>query len=417
MPINFNDLTAEEWKELSLKNKADSDLIKIGDEGFSFFMAAFVNEIRILTGKLNAIAHVKPNPHEWENRYSANTAEISVDNFTNTVFGKAQDIIGRTGDKVPELYANSITKAYNYMNPNSRVGENLKVRDNIPLAVTGDKITLNSILNGFRDIVKVKEWVNANFTKYFDNNKMCIMPCQIGCQVGCQVAQQLPSDFGNDTCSLYPSGIGIKGFHFAYPGRYYDWYPNWEKDKIHAVNSNLDQYEGPLSTGTYYDEARYYPYGHMFGAATQEIRDKVKAYNKEREAFNRAQIGKNPCVWKPYYSIIWLTFALPISEEWLDSEKLIEDSLANDRNGAHNYYRDLRWHARWSREGRYLFVKCENDYLITPNTSDNKFEKYQINYYRYIKYPARNGGSLGSTRTNRRRNNSYIDDCSGCNNK
>lgn len=391
--LDFDKVTPEKYEEYIPKNKDYIESFKLGGEDIGFSMGVIINMIRILVGKLDAIAHVKPNPHEWENRYYAGNAEMKEDKFYNDVFGTQQNLIGIAGEKIPELFVNLFNKSYNFMNPNIRVGENLKVRDTTPLIINGDKITLNSLLNGFPDILKVRQWIDANFSKYFDSNKMCIMPCQIGCQVGCQIAQQLPSDFGNDTCSLYPSGLGINGFHYAYPGRYYDWFPNWEKDKIHAVNSNLDQYEGSEITGPLISPwtFSFQRYTHMFGAATQEIRDKVKAYNKEREAFNRAQIGKNPCVWKPYYSIIWLSFVLPISEEWLDSEKLVEQSLANDRNGAHNYYRNLPRHARWSREGRYLFVKCENDYLITPNTDDNKFEKYQANYYRYIKYPARNG--------------------------
>lgn len=394
MPTDYSKKFADLFDLLSDADKYKSELesILIGGDNYSASLEFSVGVIKFLTERLNAIAHVKPNPHEWENRYSATKAEIANEKFYNDIYGEPSVVLNN-GNKINELSVNYVNKAYNYMNPNTRIGEDIKVKDRIDLLADGEKITLNNIIKGYSDIIKVKNWVNANFSKYFDSNKMCIMPCQVGCQVGCQIAQQLPSDIESDLCSIYPSGLGINGFHYAYPGRYYDWFPNWEKDKIHAVNSNLDQYEGPYITGSLIATLifKFQIYTHMFGAATQEIRDKVKAYNKEREAFNRAQIGKNPCVWKPYYSIIWLSFVLPISEEWLDSEKLVEQSLANDRNGAHNYYRNLPKHARWSREGRYLFVKCENDYLITPNTDDNKFEKYQANYYRYIKYPARNG--------------------------
>lgn len=407
MSVDFDKLTPENFEELASQNRSEVYDMKFGDEGFSFSMGVIINMIRILIGKLDAISHVKPNPHEWEHRYYADNAEMKRSAFYNTVYNRSEDLIGATGDKIPELYVNLFNKAYNYMNPNIRVGENLKVRDSTPLVENGDKLTLSNILNGFPDMLRIKQWVDANFSKYFDSNKMCIMPCQVGCQVGCQIAQQLPSDLGSNSCSIYPSGIGIKGIHYAYPGEFYDWYPNWETEKIHAVNSDLEQDEGPYHidypTNNEYTKHQYYGrnnwntkggikkrFVNIFGAATKEIRDKVRAYNKEREAFNRAQIGKTPRVWKPYYSVIWLTFVLPISEEWLDSDKVIEESLANDKNGAANYYRNMPKHADWSKNGRYLFVKCENDYLITPNTSDNKFEKYQENYYRYIKYPARN---------------------------
>lgn len=378
--------------------KSEFESIKIGDDTYESSLEFSVGVVKFLTERLNAISHVKPNPHEWENRYSATKAEIPVDKFYNDIYGEP-NVVLNNDHKINELSVNYINKAYNYMNPNVRIGEDIKVKDRIDLLTDGEKITLNNIIKGYSDILKVKKWVDANFSKYFDSNKMCIMPCQIGCQVGCQVAQQLPSDYGNDTCSNYPSNLGINGFHYAYPGRYYDWLPSWETDKIHVVNTNLDQDEGPYyesrhgvfsrySTNYYMDRYRK-RYTNVFGAATKEIRDKIREYNKERERFNRAQIGKNPCVWKPYYSVIWLSFVIPISEEWLDSDKLVEDSLAHDRNGAHNYYRNMPKHAKWSRDGRYLFVRCENDYLITPNT-DNKFEKYQAKYYEYIKYPARN---------------------------
>lgn len=416
MPVDFDKLTAEDFESTISRLRTELDTFKIGDEKYRFNMEFSISLVRYLTGRLNAIAHVKPNPHEWETRYSAEKAEIEKGDFYTAVYGKS-DIVLVDGEKIPELSANSFNKAYNYMNPNIRLGENIKVRDNIPIMENGDKITINNILKGFPDILKIKQWVDANFNRYFDSNKMCIMPCQIGCQVGCEIAQQLPSDYGTDSCSIYPSGLGINGLHYAYPGRYYDWYPSWNTDKIHAVNSNLDQDEGPTVAhpGYIYWNERTHDDGrkrftNIFGAATKEIRDKVREYNKEREKFNRAQIGKNPCVWKPYYSIIWLSFVLPISEEWLDSDKVIEESLARDRNGAHNYYRDMPKHASWSRNGRYLFVKCENDYLITPNT-DNRFEKYQANYYEYIKYPARNDRYRWPD------NERLILDCETCNNK
>lgn len=435
MPVDFDKLTPENFEELASQNKSDVYDMRFGEDGFAFSMGVIINIVRELTGKLDAIAHVKPNPHEWENRYYAGNAEMERSVFYNTIYGRSDNLNGTTGDKIPELYVNLFNKAYNYMNPNTRIGENLKVRDSTPLVVNGDKLTLSNILNGFPDMLRIRQWVDANFSKYFDSNMMCIMPCQIGCQVGCQVAQQLPSDYGNDTCSNYPSNLGINGFHYAYPGRYYDWYPGWATDKIHVVNTNLNQDEGPYYTyepkhGLFsrrYSEGWYMHryrrrYTNVFGAATKEIRDKIKEYNKERERFNRAQIGKNPCVWKPYYSVIWLSFVLPISEEWLDSDKLVENSLAHDRNGAHNYYRNIPDHANWSRNGRYLFVRCENDYLITPNT-DNKFEKYQAKYYEYIKYPARNDHyrlseeELEVRRRALENRRDSFDDCSGCNNK
>ena len=408
MPTDYSKKFADLFDLLSDADKYKSELesILIGGDNYSASLEFSVGVIKFLTERLNAIAHVKPNPHEWENRYSATKAEITNEKFYNDIYGEP-NIVLNNGNKISELSVNYVNKAYNYMNPNTRIGEDIKVKDRIDLLTDGEKITLNNIIKGYSNIIKVKNWVNANFSKYFDSNKMCIMPCQVGCQVGCQIAQQLPSDLGSNSCSIYPSGIGIKGIHYAYPGEFYDWYPNWETDKIHAVNSDLEQDEGPYHidypTNNEYTKHQYYGrnnwntkggikkrFVNIFGAATKEIRDKVRAYNKEREAFNRAQIGKTPRVWKPYYSVIWLTFVLPISEEWLDSDKVIEETLANDKNGAANYYRNLPKHADWSKNGRYLFVKCENDYLITPNTSDNKFEKYQENYYRYIKYPARN---------------------------
>ena len=252
MPTDHNRKFADLFDLLSetSNHKSEIESILIGNDTYKSSLEFSIGVIKLLTERLNAISHVKPNPHEWENRYSATNAEISVDKFYNDIYGEP-NIVLNNDHKINELSVNYINKAYNYMNPNVRIGEDIKVKDRIDLLADGEKITLNNIIKGYSDILKVKKWVDANFSKYFDSSMMCIMPCQVGCQVGCQVAQQLPSDYGNDTCSLYPSGLGIKGFHYAYPGRYYDWFPGWEKEKIHAVNSNLDQEEGP-----YYNDER-----------------------------------------------------------------------------------------------------------------------------------------------------------------
>lgn len=408
MPVDFDKLTPENFKELAFANKSDINITKIGDESYRTSMEFLINVVKYLTERLNAISHVKLNPHEWENRYNAKNAEMDKSKFYTDAFGSSQDPIGNNGDKILELSVDSFNKAYNYMNPNTRISEDLKVRDTIPLIENGDKITLSNIMNGFTDILKVKQWLDANFSKYFDSNKMCIMPCQIGCQTGCQVANQVAKNEIelDNSCSEYPPNIGIEGvkaLDIHNMGVHY--HVRTDRNLLYLVG-DLANMDIDYSRITDEYDSRGRQFANIVGVVNPRVSKSIDEYNKKREEFNRSQIGKDPCVWKPYYSYWWDSYVLPITEEWLSWNKmkkaLMETSARpkaweGDLGGSAGFIisrrsvlNNLNEHAKWAKYGRYLFVHCESDYLIQSKSPDPKYEKYTYDYYRYTKCASKN---------------------------
>jgi len=394
VPTDYSKKFADLFDLLSDANnhKSEVESILIGGENYTASLEFSIGVIKFLTERLNAIAHVKPNPHEWENRYSTTKAEIANEKFYNDIYGEP-NIVLNNGNKISELSVNYVNKAYNYMNPNTRIGEDIKVKDQIDLLANGEKITLNNIIKGYSDILKVKKWVDANFSKYFDSNKMCIMPCQVGCQVGCQIAQQAPN-LTNSECAKYPTGIGILGTIDVEPRGSLS---NAKLKEMYIYicgdHKNMDDRKSYLTDAW---EEDYKQFTDVLGLAESNTIRKIREYNKEREAFNRAQIGKDPCIWKPYYSITAASFVLPVTEEWLDCDKIIErinkaaNITSNDDTNIYNKEFNLLAHARWSKYGRYIFVSCEADFLITTTKDNKEFEKYTYNYYRFKRYASRN---------------------------
>ena len=100
---------------------------------------------------------------------------------------------------------------------------------------------------------------------------------------------------------------------------------------------------------------------------------------------------------------------LPVDiNNWLDPTKVI-DHLEVDRNGPHNYYRNLPKHIQSDNNyDKYVFVDYDTDYLI--DSDEPQYQRYKKDYYLYVKYPKKNGTFKYPQRK------SY-DDCGGCENK
>lgn len=382
--------------------------VKIGDE-FATQANNLVDVIYRLKNELNDINHVWENPDEHYDRYYQEK-HIDGDNRNWHNDTKNRTVTpSKRGQKltvdnmnVLVLYANKIKESLGHLPAN--------LYTDIPELTYGSKASIETFKLIENNINTISKHLNKIWNKSFDTNGYCIKPCQVGCQIGCEIAAQAPDMNG---ANIYPPNIGIEGFYYAWPGRYYSSRPDPDPKgfmKIVRVNSPLEQ-ESLYRSGRVFDSYSGLPYTHIFGVVSEELERRINNYNWERYQYNLAQKNSNkwPKYYKPYYSSRWLTYVLPVDiNNWLEPTKVIEH-LEVDRNGAHNYYRNMPKHIQSdSNYDKYVFVDYDTDYLI--DSDEPRYQRYKKDYYLYVKYPKKNGTYKYPVRK------SY-DDCGGCENK
>lgn len=383
--------------------------VKIGDE-FATQANNLVDVIYRLKNELNDINHVWENPDEHYDRYYQ---EKHIDgdnrnwhndtkNRTVTTSKRGQKL---TVDNmnVLVLYANKIKESLGHLPAN--------LYTDIPELTYGSKASIETFKLIENNINTISKHLNKIWNQSFDTNGYCIKPCQVGCQIGCEIAAQAPDMNG---ANIYPPNIGIEGFYYAWPGRYYSWRPDPDPKgfmKIVRVNSPLEQ-ESLYRGGRVFDPYSGLPYTHIYGVVSEELERRINNYNWERYQYNLSQKNSNkwPKYYKPYYSSRWLSYVLPVDiDNWLDPNKVI-GHLEVDRNGAHNYYRNMPKHIQSDNNyDKYVFVDYDTDYLIDSNES--QYQRYKKDYYLYVKYPKKNGTYKYPIAK------SNGGDCSGCENK
>lgn len=383
--------------------------VKIGDE-FATQANNLVDVIYRLKNELNDINHVWENPDEHYDRYYQ---EKHIDgdnrnwhndtkNRTVTTSKRGQKL---TVDNmnVLVLYANKIKESLGHLPAN--------LYTDIPELTYGSKASIETFKLIENNINTISKHLNKIWNQSFDTNGYCIKPCQVGCQIGCEIAAQAPDMNG---ANIYPPNIGIEGFYYAWPGRYYSWRPDPDPKgfmKIVRVNSPLEQ-ESLYRGGRVFDPYSGLPYTHIYGVVSEELERRINNYNWERYQYNLSQKNSNkwPKYYKPYYSSRWLSYVLPVDiNNWLEPTKVI-DHLEVDRNGAHNYYRNMPKHIQSDNNyDKYVFVDYDTDYLIDSNES--QYQRYKKDYYLYVKYPKKNGTYKYPIAK------SNGGDCSGCENK
>nr|DAW76611.1 MAG TPA: hypothetical protein [Caudoviricetes sp.] len=382
--------------------------VKIGDE-FATQANNLVDVIYRLKNELNDINHVWENPDEHYDRYYQEK-HIDGDNRNWHNDTKNRTVTpSKRGQKltvdnmnVLVLYANKIKESLGHLPAN--------LYTDIPELTYGSKASIETFKLIENNINTISKHLNKIWNQSFDTNGYCIKPCQVGCQIGCEIAAQAPDMNG---ANIYPPNIGIEGFYYAWPGRYYSSRPDPDPKgfmKIVRVNSPLEQ-ESLYRSGRVFDSYSGLPYTHIFGVVSEELERRINNYNWERYQYNLAQKNSNkwPKYYKPYYSSRWLTYVLPVDiDNWLDPNKVIEH-LEVDRNGAHNYYRNMPKHIQSDNNyDKYVFVDYDTDYLI--DSDEPRYQRYKKDYYLYVKYPKKNGTYKYPVRK------SY-DDCGGCENK
>jgi len=383
--------------------------VKIGDE-FATQANNLVDVIYRLKNELNDINHVWENPDEHYDRYYQEK-QIDGDNRNWHNDTKNRTVTpSKRGQKltvdnmnVLVLYANKIKESLGHLPAN--------LYTDIPELTYGSKASIETFKLIENNINTISKHLNKIWNQSFDTNGYCIKPCQVGCQIGCEIAAQAPDMNG---ANIYPPNIGIEGFYYAWPGRYYSWRPDPDPKgfmKIVRVNSPLEQ-ESLYRGGRVFDPYSGLPYTHIYGVVSEELERRINNYNWERYQYNLSQKNSNkwPKYYKPYYSSRWLSYVLPVDiDNWLDPNKVI-DHLEVDRNGAHNYYRNMPKHIQSDNNyDKYVFVDYDTDYLIDSNES--QYQRYKKDYYLYVKYPKKNGTYKYPIAK------SNGGDCSGCENK
>lgn len=382
--------------------------VKIGDE-FATQANNLVDVIYRLKNELNDINHVWGNPDEHYDRYyqekyiDGNNRNWHNDTKNRTVTpSKRGQKLTVDNMNVLVLYANKIKESLGHLPAN--------LYTDIPELTYGSKASIETFKLIENNINTISKHLNKIWNQSFDTNGYCIKPCQVGCQIGCEIAAQAPDMNG---ANIYPPNIGIEGFYYSWPGRYYSSRPDPDPKgfmKIVRVNSPLEQ-ESLYRSGRVFDSYSGLPYTHIFGVVSEELERRINNYNWERYQYNLAQKNSNkwPKYYKPYYSSRWLSYVLPVDiDNWLDPNKVIEH-LEVDRNGAHNYYRNMPKHILSDNNyDKYVFVDYDTDYLI--DSDEPRYQRYKKDYYLYVKYPKKNGTYKYPVRK------SY-DDCGGCENK
>lgn len=383
--------------------------VKIGDE-FATQANNLVDVIYRLKNELNDINHVWENPDEHYDRYYQEK-HIDGDNRNWHNDTKNRTVTpSKRGQKltvdnmnVLVLYANKIKESLGHLPAN--------LYTDIPELTYGSKASIETFKLIENNINTISKHLNKIWNQSFDTNGYCIKPCQVGCQIGCEIAAQSPDMNG---ANIYPPNIGIEGFYYAWPGRYYSWRPDPDPKgfmKIVRVNSPLEQ-ESLYRGGRVFDPYSGLPYTHIYGVVSEELERRINNYNWERYQYNLSQKNSNkwPKYYKPYYSSRWLSYVLPVDiDNWLDPNKVI-DHLEVDRNGAHNYYRNMPKHIQSDNNyDKYVFVDYDTDYLIDSNES--QYQRYKKDYYLYVKYPKKNGTYKYPIAK------SNGGDCGGCENK
>lgn len=381
--------------------------VKIGDE-FATQANNLVDVIYRLKNELNDINHVWENPDEHYDRYYQ---EKHIDgdnrnwhndtkNRTVTTSKRGQKL---TVDNmnVLVLYANKIKESLGHLPAN--------LYTDIPELTYGSKASIETFKLIENNINNISRHLNKIWNQSFDTNGYCIKPCQVGCQIGCEIAAQAPDMNG---ANIYPPNIGIEGFYYAWPGRYYSSRPDPDPKgfmKIVRVNSPLDQ-EEHYKANAWFNHTK--PYEMIFGVVSEELERRINKYNNERYLYNLEQKNSNKPIkyYKPYYSFRWLSYVLPTDiDNWLDPVKIL-NNLEEDRNGAHNYYRNMPKHIQSGNNyDKYVFVDYDTDYLIDSNES--QYQRYKKDYYLYVKYPKKNGTYKYPVL------NQNSGECSGCENK
>lgn len=383
--------------------------VKIGDE-FATQANNLVDVIYRLKNELNDINHVWENPDEHYDRYYQ---EKHIDgdnrnwhndtkNRTVTTSKQGQKLTVDNMD-VLVLYANKIKESLGHLPAN--------LYTDIPELTYGSKASIETFKLIENNINTISRYLNKIWNQSFDTNGYCIKPCQVGCQIGCEIAAQAPDMNG---ANIYPPNIGIEGFYYAWPGRYYSWRPDPDPKgfmKIVRVNSPLEQ-ESLYRGGRVFYPYSGLPYTHIYGVVSEELERRINNYNWERYQYNLSQKNSNkwPKYYKPYYSSRWLSYVLPVDiNNWLDPNKVI-DHLEVDRNGAHNYYRNMPKHIQSDNNyDKYVFVDYDTDYLI--DSDEPQYQRYKKDYYLYVKYPKKNGTYKYPIAK------SNGGDCGGCENK
>lgn len=383
--------------------------VKIGDE-FATQANNLVDVIYRLKNELNDINHVWENPDEHYDRYYQEK-HIDGDNRNWHNDTKNRTVTtSKQGQKltvdnmnVLVLYANKIKESLGHLPAN--------LYTDIPELTYGSKASIETFKLIENNINTISRYLNKIWNQSFDTNGYCIKPCQVGCQIGCEIAAQAPDMNG---ANIYPPNIGIEGFYYAWPGRYYSWRPDPDPKgfmKIVRVNSPLEQ-ESLYRGGRVFDPYSGLPYTHIYGVVSEELERRINNYNWERYQYNLSQKNSNkwPKYYKPYYSSRWLSYVLPVDiNNWLDPNKVI-DHLEVDRNGAHNYYRNMPKHIQSDNNyDKYVFVDYDTDYLI--DSDEPQYQRYKKDYYLYVKYPKKNGTYKYPIAK------SNGGDCGGCENK
>lgn len=362
-----------------------------------------------LKNELDDLWRVKDNPDMHTNRYHQEK-EISQNN-KNLLDDCNRRRLNTYNKKITVDEINSIIQYYNSIGNNGRgvVPEHLYPRIQ---EVGYDGRISNKI---FEDIINnyngLNNWLNQVWGQSFNADGWCIKPCQVGCQTGCQVAAQLPSNEGQN---WYPPNIGIRGYAHAYPGRYYSSEPAtgdrnsdlWWSIVLVNCGKPWDEYNKKINKSGFIHLTKPINNGfnQIYAVTNNEIRSRVRAYNKERERYNRAQraSGRNPYGWLPYFSIELNTYVAPLNDYWLNSDHIDNNEMHG--NGSHNYYNSLPKYAGNNRDG-FVFVDYDTDWVVFGNSAG--YENKTVDHYRYIKCKAKNVYEPIQ----------YSYECSGCENR
>lgn len=351
-----------------------------------------------LKNELDDMWTVKDNPDMHTNRYfhekNISDNNKNVLNDVNLRKLSTKD----TGQKITLDKINSIIQYYNSISSNGRGVLPNNLYPSIPEFSYGDKLSYSFIDKIIANYNGLNSWLNQNWSKSFNSDGYCIKSCQIGCQVGCEIAAQLPDSNGEG--HWYPPNVGIRGYQHAYPGRYYSSEPStsdhnsdlWWSIVLVNCGKPWEEY-AKIDKSPFIRSST--PFGRIYAVTNNTIRARVRAYNKEREAYNRAQkaSGRNPYGYLPYFSIELYTYVVPLNDYWLNSDHIDNNEMHG--NGSHNYYNRLFEYAKYNRDG-FVFVDYDNDWVVFGNSKG--YENKTVDYYRYVKCNKKNNRVYTRTR-------------------
>lgn len=157
----------------------------------------FINQVNYLATRLKFqacelqdIAAVRNNPNTYPDRYY----EMKFNKITNSSFDKDMEIINTT-DPGEKLSLDQFNKLIDINNKTYATVDDLFGLSDINIEklhkfTADEKLTYDKFAKVIENYNKINNYLNRNWSRYFDGSGYCIVSCQVACQAACQLGCQ-----------------------------------------------------------------------------------------------------------------------------------------------------------------------------------------------------------------------------------